>query len=78
MTENTPLSTDRLPAASLTDVISWRDTLVLCGTERHFTIYEGDWGKPYAARFEVWLKPADGSRERKLYESIWQIEGWQR
>jgi hypothetical protein len=41
-------------------------------------IYEGDWGKPYAARFEVWFTPDAGGPERKLAERIFKIEGWQR
>jgi hypothetical protein len=42
------------------------------------TIYEGDWGKPYAARFEVWFKGNEDQRERKLMEKVYKIEGWQR
>ena len=41
-----------------------------------FTIYEGDWGKPYAARFELWFKPVNGGHERKLIEKNYKIEGW--
>ncbi|KAA2239047.1 hypothetical protein F0L74_22820 [Chitinophaga agrisoli] len=47
-------------------------------TTGDFTIYEGDWGKPYAARFEVWFDPADGGPERKLMEKVYKIEGWMR
>lgn len=43
-----------------------------------FAIYEGDWGQPYAARFEVWLIPADKSPEVKLKEKNFIIEGWMR
>ena len=46
--------------------------------ENEFTIYEGDWGKPYAARIEVWFRPDTGKPERKLTERICKIEGWQR
>jgi hypothetical protein len=42
------------------------------------TIYEGDWGQPYAARFELWFKPESGAGERKLLERNFKIEGWQR
>ncbi|MDO4557836.1 MAG: hypothetical protein Q4C47_02595, partial [Planctomycetia bacterium] len=42
-----------------------------------FTIYEGDWGKPYAARLEVWFRPDEGP-QRKLTERVFRIEGWQR
>jgi hypothetical protein len=41
-------------------------------------IYEGDWGYPYAARFELWFKPANGKPERKLVERAFRIEGWMR
>ena len=46
--------------------------------ENEFTIYEGDWGKPYAARIEVWFRPDSGKPERKLIERVCKIEGWQR
>lgn len=44
----------------------------------NFTIYEGDWGKPYAARFEIWFVPDSGEDERKLLQKVFKIEGWQR
>lgn len=47
-------------------------------SEASFTIYEGDWDKPYAARFEVWFVPDSGKPERKLMEKVFKIEGWQR
>ena len=40
--------------------------------------YEGDWGKPYAARLEVWFTPDSGGPDRKLMEKTFKIEGWQR
>ena len=46
--------------------------------ENEFTIYEGDWGKPYAARIEVWFRPDSGKPERKLIERVCKVEGWQR
>lgn len=42
------------------------------------TIYEGDWGQPYAARFELWFMPDSGRAARKLLERVFKIEGWQR
>jgi hypothetical protein len=42
------------------------------------TIYKGDWGQPYAARFEVWFVPDSGRPEKKLLERVFKIEGWQR
>ena len=46
---------------------------------RPFTIYEGHWGKPYAARFELWfVSDNSGGQEKKLLEKNYKIEGWQR
>ena len=42
------------------------------------TISEGDWGRPYGARFEAWFVPDNGGPERKLLEKAYRIEGWQR
>jgi hypothetical protein len=38
----------------------------------------GDWGMPYAARFEVWFAPESGGADRKLLEKVFKIEGWQK
>ncbi|WP_035337294.1 hypothetical protein [Dokdonia sp. PRO95] len=43
-----------------------------------FTIYEGDWGQPYGARFEVWFIPDDKNGEEKLVQKNYIIEGWMR
>jgi hypothetical protein len=43
-----------------------------------FTIYEGDWGKPYGARFKIWFKPDNEKAEKKLMEKNYIIEGWMR
>ena len=48
------------------------------GTNDHFTIYEGDWEKPYGARFEVWFKADNENEEIKLFEKNYVIEGWMR
>ena len=77
-TRGTPLSVDRLNERS-GEWVGWSDNpgeLFLSNT--HFTIYEGDWGKPYAARFEAWFAPGSGAPERKLLEKVFKIEGWQR
>jgi len=78
ITKGTPLSTDRLKEQSATRMTWSADTSERFGAKAGFTIYEGDWGKPYAARFEVWLTPDSGKPERKLAERIYKIEGWQR
>lgn len=78
VTKGTPLSADRLEAASKTRMTWSNEPSERFGAKAGFTIYEGDWGKPYAARFEVCFKPDSGRTERKLAERIFRIEGWQR
>lgn len=78
VTQDYRLSAERLKERS-NEWVGWSDDpsqLFLSNT--HFKIYEGDWGKPYAARFEVWFVPDSGEGERKLIEKIFRIEGWQR
>jgi len=78
VTQGTPLSAQRLREKSETRMAWSANPEERFSASARFTIYEGDWGKPYAARFEVWFKPDDGSPERKLAERIFKIEGWQR
>lgn len=78
ITQNYALSTQRLPQSSSVKIYNPTDSIVKVGTTNHFTIYEGDWGKPYAARFEVWFHPSVGGQERKLFEKNYKIEGWMR
>lgn len=85
ITQNDPLSVDRLKENSTISVCNSTDSLVSFQMDkgnsdfgRPFTIYEGDWGKPYAARFELWFIPDKGGEERKLIEKNYIIEGWQR
>jgi hypothetical protein len=78
VTKGTALSEDRLKAASETRMTWSADSSESFGGKSGFTIYEGDWGKPYAARFEVWFKPDSGGPERKMAERVFKIEGWQR
>lgn len=78
ITKETPLSVRRLEEASKTRMAWSTDQAERFGAKAGFTIYEGDWGKPYAARFEVWFKPDSGKPERKLAERVFKIEGWQR
>ncbi|MCO5241238.1 MAG: hypothetical protein M9904_14400 [Chitinophagaceae bacterium] len=68
VTQNDRLSGDRLKEQSKIEVFNLSDTIRVfeMGKDSYtshrpfFTIYEGDWGKPYAARFEVWFVPANG------------------
>ena len=78
ITKGTRLSADRLKEKS-NEWIGWSgDPGEVFFSNTTFTIYEGDWGKPYAARFEVWFVPDSGGAERKLMEKVFKIEGWQR
>jgi hypothetical protein len=78
VTQGTPLSAARLEEQSKTRM-TWSSTPEeRFGAKAGFTIYEGDWGKPYAARFEVWFEPDSGKDQRKLAERVFKIEGWQR
>ena len=78
ITKNTPLSEDRLPERSSINIENKSDSIKKFSTINHFTIYEGDWGDYYSARFEVWFKPRNGGKERKLFEKNYIIEGWMR
>ncbi|NQY09723.1 MAG: hypothetical protein HRT71_09450, partial [Flavobacteriales bacterium] len=75
ITQEYQLSIDRLPKQSSIKVNNQSDKILKFESNGHFTIYEGDWGKPYAARFEIWFKPNNKEKERKLIE---KIEGWMR
>jgi hypothetical protein len=78
ITEGSQLSAEYLPNRSLLQIGNPSDTIMLFRLESDFTIYEGDWGKPYAARFEVWFKSENGGNERKLLSKNYIIEGWER
>jgi len=78
ITREVQLSADRLAKES-NESVGWSDdSRELFYSNTHFMIGEGDWGKPYAARFEVWFVPDSGGPERKLMEKIFKIEGWMR
>lgn len=78
VTQEYPLSVDRLRRESSIQVSNSTDSVIRFASAGHFTIYEGDWGKPYAARFEVWFKPDNSDQEIKLLQRNYKIEGWQR
>ena len=77
ITHEDELSTGNLPERSSVSVVNITDSIRKFGTTSCFTIYEGDWGKPYAARFEVWFKPDNGGAERKLVAKNYKLEGWE-
>lgn len=77
-TKGTPLSVERLEKRS-GERVGWSENPEeKFLSEVDFTIYEGDWGKFYAARFEVWFRPDGGGAERKLMERVFKIQGWMR
>lgn len=78
ITQNEPLSKDRLQRSSSVKIFNPTNIIKKFSTTDDFTIYEGDWGKPYGARFEVWFKPENGKAERKLFSKNYKIEGWMR
>ena len=78
ITKNTKLSEDELKNESKIFVYNDSDSLKIFSTKNHFTIYEGDWGKPYAAKFELWYKNNKTGKEKKILEKNYKIEGWQR
>ena len=78
ITQEYALSTNRLPQSSSVKIYNPSDSIMKFGTTSYFTIYEGDWGKPYAARFEIWFKPENGGKEKRLLTKNYKIEGWMR
>ncbi|MFH6933803.1 hypothetical protein [Flavobacterium sp. FlaQc-30] len=78
ITQNESLSVKELKKRSSIKISNPSNNIKKFGTVGDFTIYEGDWGKPYAARFEVWFKPDNGEKERKLFSKNYKIEGWMR
>ena len=78
VTKGTSLSAGRLFKES-NEFVGWSDDSdELFFSNTRFTIPEGDRGKPYAARFEVWFVPDSGATERKLIEKVFKIEGFER
>jgi hypothetical protein len=76
ITKGTKLSEESLKKESTIKIFNPNNRLKRFGTVNKFFIDEGDEGKPYAARFEVWYKPYLG-KEKKLYSKNYIIEGFQ-
>lgn len=71
------LSADRVRPRS-TREIGWSEAGdQLFRYQSEVTVYEGDWGQPYAGRFEVWHVAPDGT-EVQLIHTTRTIEGWMR
>ena len=74
VTKGTRLSADRMKQRTLEKVTGGGKKTIGIGKE--FTIYEGDWGKYYAARVEIWFIPTKGGKPRKLKEKLFRVQGW--
>lgn len=76
ITQEKALSKKALKEKSEIVILNESDSIMKFGTNKDFMIYEGDWGKPYAARFEVWHKSETNEQEKKIFEKNFKIEGW--
>jgi hypothetical protein len=78
ITKESPLSPSSIKERSTCRIDGSKEEDELFFTISRFTIYEGNWGEYYAARVEIWFKP-DGlwTKERKLMEKVFRVEGWQ-
>ena len=74
VTKGTRLSADRMKQRTTEKITGKGEHTIGIGKE--FTIYEGDWGKFYAARLEIWFVPANGGKPRKLKEKLFKVQGW--
>ena len=74
VTKGTRLSADRMRQRTTEKIIGKGEHTI--GVGKEFTIYEGDWGKFYAARLEIWFVPANGGKPRKLKEKLFKVQGW--
>ncbi len=78
ITKNTPLSAEWLKKTT-NERIGWSDNPQECfWTTFDFHIFASNWGKPYAARIEIWFRPDSGQPERKLCEGTFKMVGYQR
>lgn len=77
VTKNIPLHLERLEPHSTVSIDSTATFSQLVDNQT-FTLYYGDWGDFYAARFEVWHRNAVTGEETKLLEKIYRVEGWMR
>lgn len=77
VTKNIPLHLERLEPDSTVSIDSTA-TFSQLVDNKNFTLYYGDWGDFYAARFEVWHRDAVTGEETKLLEKIYRVEGWMR
>lgn len=77
VTQNDPLSVENLKLDSAIPIKA-NDTIMYYRLKEDFTIHEGDWDRPYAARFEMWFRDDETGKETKLAQKFYKIEGWMR
>lgn len=77
ITREYALSADNVASASTANVYNAADSIIKISPMTVFSINEGDQDKAYAARFELWFKPADGSPEKKLLQKNYIITGFE-
>ena len=87
ITHNTPLFAGLLLEDTRTCTMLYQDSNERIGwssdgqelflSATHITMMPGGWGKPYAARFELWFKPDSGKQERELLTRNFIIEGYE-
>jgi len=78
ITQEIQLSASSVKKRSSLRINNTNEIIERFSTKNDFTIYEGDWEKPYGARFEIWFKPDNEKKEKKLMEKNYIIEGWMR
>ncbi len=78
ITQEIQLSNPELQESSRVRINNTNGVVQKFSTKDDFTIYEGDWGKPYGARFEIWFKSDKSKKEIKIFEKNYIIEGWMR
>lgn len=78
ITQGTQLSSYRLKERTSKRIGYSKDPGEVFPVNMEFTIYEGNWGQYYGARFELWFTPDSGAPERKLFEKNYKIQGWMR
>ncbi len=77
ITMDYPLSPEGIKENTQVQVCNLSDTLKYFSSQKEFKIYEGDFGKPYAARFELWFAPVNKETEQLLLQKNYKVEGWQ-
>ena len=71
------LSAARLRARSRRLVAGCQQPERLFRYQSEVTLYEGDWGQPYRARFELWhIDSGEGGEDVLLVSTTRQVEGW--